>query len=112
VASRSIAPRRVSSLDAAFEEGVESFGDESRQRGPSAGLDVGDDAGRVLLQRRAFDAKPQTWPKPLVLVVLKGPRRQREPSHEGSAVANQGKAAMSSVPTKIAPMAGATEVAT
>ena len=37
---------------------------------------------------------------------------QRDPSHEGSAVASQGKAAMSSVPTKIAPMAGATDAAT
>ena len=64
VASRGIAPRRVSSQVAAFEEGVESFGDESRQRGPSASLDVGDEAGRVLLQRRAIDAKPQTRPKP------------------------------------------------
>ena len=64
VAACGIAPRRVSSQVAAFEEGVESFGDESRQRGPSASLDVGDEAGRVLLQRRAIDAKPQTRPKP------------------------------------------------
>ena len=36
----------------------------SPQRDPGAGLDVGDEAGRVLLRRRALDAKPQARPKP------------------------------------------------
>ena len=37
--------------DAAFEEGVELVFDDVRRRGGGAGLDVGDEAGRVLLHR-------------------------------------------------------------
>ena len=37
--------------DAAFEESVELVFDEPRQRGPGAGLGVGDEAGRVLLHQ-------------------------------------------------------------
>jgi hypothetical protein len=37
--------------DAALEEGVELILDEARQRGPGAGLGVGDETGRVLLHQ-------------------------------------------------------------
>ena len=51
-------------------------------------------------------------PRVIRTVRAVGLRRQREPSHDGSAVASHGKAAMSSVPTRMAAMAGATETAT
>jgi hypothetical protein len=38
-------------MDAAFEKGVEFLLDGSRQLGRSAGFNVGDEAGRVLLQQ-------------------------------------------------------------
>jgi hypothetical protein len=44
-------PQEAVGQDAAFEEGVECFGDESRQRGPGAALEVGDEAGSVLLHQ-------------------------------------------------------------
>ena len=59
--------------DAAFEEGVELVFDEPRQRGPGAGLGVGDEACRVLLHQAvqlgllgavAFVVEPVGWGGP------------------------------------------------
>ena len=44
-------PQEAVGQDAALEEGVEFFCDESRQRGPRAGLGVGDEVGRLLLHQ-------------------------------------------------------------
>lgn len=44
-------PQETVGEDAALEEGVELVLDETRQLGASAGLSVGDKAGRVLLHQ-------------------------------------------------------------
>jgi hypothetical protein len=44
-------PQEAVGQDAALEEGVELVLDEPRQLGASAGLGVGDEAGRVLLHQ-------------------------------------------------------------
>lgn len=44
-------PQQALRQDAAFEEGVDPVRDEVRQFGPGAALDVGNEAGRILLHR-------------------------------------------------------------